>query len=123
VKMAIGVDIEKISRFHYLISKINCYSLNRMFTNSELDYAISSSSPESHLAVCFCAKEATIKALAKFCLYEFTLDKMGLYHDKMGMPGITIEGLPAHYDVSVSLSHSGNLAIASVLIIDITYLR
>lgn len=122
MKMAIGVDIEKISRFHFLISKINCYNLNGLFTNNELDYAISSSSPESHLAACFCAKEATIKALARFCLYEFTIDKMGIYHDKMGMPGIIIEGLPTHYDVSVSLSHSGNMAIASVLIIDIDYI-
>lgn len=115
--IAIGVDIEKISRFDYLISRIGKYNLKRIFSDSELEYSISTGDAASHLAACFCVKEAAIKALSKFRMGGIGLERIEVIHDAGGMPELRIEGLPGHYRVSASVSHSGGLVMASVLVV------
>ena len=116
MKIAIGVDIEKISRFGFLASKIDVYKLSRIFSVSELKYSMSAGNVDSHLAACFCAKEAAIKALSKFQIKSIGFEQIEVIHNASGIPELFIEGLSAHYDISVSISHSGNMAIASVLV-------
>ena len=115
--ISIGVDIEKISRFNYLISRIGKYNLKRIFSYSELEYSISARDAASHLAACFCAKEAAIKALSKFGMGGIGLESIELIHDEDGVPELHVEGLPRHYLVSVSVTHSGGMAVASVLVV------
>lgn len=116
MNIAIGVDIEKISRFDYLVSRIGKYNLNRIFSDLELEYSISAGHAASHLAACFCAKEAALKALSKFGMGGIGLERIEVIHDESGMPELRIEGLPGHYRVSASVSHSGGMAMASVLV-------
>lgn len=117
--IAIGVDIEKISRFDYLISMVGKYNLKRIFSDSELEYSILAGDAASHLAACFCAKEAGIKALSKFGLGGIGLERIEVIHDPGGMPELRIQELPGNYRVSVSLSHSSGMAMASVLIMEL----
>ena len=115
--IAIGVDIEKISRFDYLVSRIDTYNLKRIFSGSELEYSISAGDAASHLAACFCAKEAAIKALSRFGIGDIGMERIEVIHDEAGMPELRVEGLPENYRVSASVSHSGGMAMASVLVV------
>ena len=116
IDTSIGVDIEKISKFEYLLSQKGFYNLNRIFLNSELEYAIAEGNAASHLAACFCMKEATIKALSQFGVCGIGLHQVEVLHNDSGMPEINIIGLSNQYKVSVSTSHSGGMAIASTLV-------
>jgi len=115
--ISIGVDIEKISRFDYLISRIGKYNLKRIFSDSELEYSISAGDAASHLAACFCAKEAAIKALSRFGMGGIGVERIEMIHDEAGMPELRVEGLPGNYRISASVSHSGGMAVASVLVV------
>lgn len=117
-KMAIGVDIEDISRFEGKSQKF----LDRVYTKSEQEYCLSKSIPASHFAVRFCAKEAVIKALNSMNIKQPQLNQIEVCHDKNSCPKIKFLGkLPKEkeYDnleVEVSLSHDRTKAIAFVLI-------
>jgi holo-[acyl-carrier protein] synthase len=60
MKVEIGTDIEKISRFHKL--KSNLKFVNLVYTDGEQRYCFSKNKPEEHLAARFAAKESIIKS-------------------------------------------------------------
>lgn len=110
-----GIDIEEIVRFKKYENDINSHVLNRIFTKNELNYCFSKKNTAQHLAARFCAKEACIKAL-------FTLENKKLFLknieiiNKNVYPQIIVNtNLKNKYAISVSLSHSANYAIASVI--------
>jgi len=116
MKIAIGIDIEIVSRFRFLISKKDFYNLGRIFTNSEIEYAMTRPKPESHLAVRFCAKEAAYKALSQFGIHGVPPELIEVICDNTGIQTLHISGLAAHFVTSLSLSHSSDVAIASVIL-------
>lgn len=116
--MAVGVDIEDISRFEEKSQKF----LDRVFTKSEQEYCLSKSIPASHLAVRFCAKEAVTKALNSINIKQPAINQIEIYHSENGCPKIRFLGrLPElkeyeNLKIEVSLSHDRTKAIAFVLI-------
>jgi holo-[acyl-carrier protein] synthase len=60
--IGVGIDLVETSRF--LAAEISTKTLERIFTETELTYCRSKSSPELHLAARFAAKEAVVKALS-----------------------------------------------------------
>ena len=104
--MLVGIDLVHIPEF---INKIkNQNTLEKIFTSSELNQF---TSPESRSGI-FAAKEACMKALGK------KLDWLEIWveKEKSGKPTISYHLQPTTYNLSVSISHSGDYATAIVII-------
>lgn len=112
--MAVGVDIEDISRFEGKSQRF----LDRIYTVSEQEYCLSKSISAGHFAVRFCAKEAVTKALNSMGINNPQLNQIEVYHDKNGCPKIRLPDAKeyANLKVDVSLSHDRTKAIAFVTI-------
>ena len=111
--MAIGVDIEDISRFE---GKSQAF-LDRIYTKSEQEYCFSKPNPASHFAVRFCAKEAVIKALNSNGIVHPRLNQIEVYHGENKSPKIRFfEPKYTNLTIDVSLSHDKTKAIAFVII-------
>ena len=109
--MAIGVDIEDISRF---IDKSDEF-LHRVFTDNELEYSMKFSKPQSHLAARFCAKEAVIKALSALNIKNVQLKEIEAFHNENQCQQIRIlKKLDKNIKFQLSLSHDRTKAIAFV---------
>ena len=116
-KISIGVDIEDISRFTYLVKDKSF--LNKVFTKNELEYCLKKKNYSQHLAVRFAAKEAIIKAFSDFNkLLEF--NEISITNDKDGKPIVKLKN-QKDFNIKISLSHNKNNAIAFVLILKIEY--
>lgn len=112
-----GIDIEEIIRFEKYENYINSKFLNRVFTKNELDYCFSKKNPAQHLSARFCAKEACIKALFPFENKKLFLKQIEIIN-KNQYPQINIlTQLKNEYLLSLSISHSKQYAIASVIAI------
>lgn len=110
--MAIGVDIEDISRFENKSSEF----INRIYTPVEIEYCQSFREPQSHYAVRFCAKEAVIKALSALNIKNVQLNEIEIYHNENKCPQIRIlKPLEKNIDFQLSLSHDKTKAIAFVI--------
>ncbi len=111
--LAIGVDIEDISRFKNKKPEF----LERIFTKQELDYCFKNKYPERHLAARFCAKEAVIKALSGLYQKTLPLKQIEILKNKNSAPyvNIQIEELQK-YKIHLSISHEKEKAIAFVTV-------
>lgn len=108
--MAIGVDIEDISRFKNKSDKFYF----RIFSKDEINYCLKFSKPESHFAVRFCAKEAVIKALSVLGI-SAVLSDIEVYHDKNGCPQIRLNKIiDKKIRFQLSLTHDKSKAVAFV---------
>ncbi len=110
--MAVGVDIEDISRFK---DKSEAF-IQRVFTSAEAEYCKKFLKPESHFAVRFCAKEAVIKALTALDITEVQLNDIEVFHNENQCPQIRIlKKLDKTVNFQLSLSHDRSKAIAFVI--------
>lgn len=109
--MAIGVDIEDISRFK---NKPKSF-IKRVFTDLEQEYCYKFSKPESHFAARFCAKEAVIKALTALNITGVQFNEIEVFNNKNQCPQVRIlKKLDKNIDFQLSLSHDRSKAIAFV---------
>lgn len=110
-----GIDIEEIIRFKKYENNIDSNVLNRIFTKNELKYCFSKKNIAQHLTARFCAKEACVKALFPFENKKLFFKNIEVIN-KNDYPQIIVTAhLKNKYTMSVSLSHSANYAIASVI--------
>lgn len=108
----VGVDIEDISRFENKTREKDAHFLNRIFTKNELDYCFSNSLPAKHLAARFCAKEAVIKALGQILSKNLTYSQIEILKKENGAPYVNLIGCEENLEISVSISHDRQKAIA-----------
>jgi holo-[acyl-carrier protein] synthase len=111
----LGVDIIEIDRVKEAVERHGEKFLNRVFTGKELDYCTHRRSfrfPE--LAVRFAAKEAYSKALGTG-ISGIKFREIEVVNDKKGKPSIAVKG-KINKKVFISLSHSLNYAVATVVI-------
>jgi holo-[acyl-carrier protein] synthase len=111
----IGIDIIEIDRIKEAIENFGDKFLKRVFTDKELAYCRNRKSlklPE--LAVRFAAKEAYAKALGTG-LKGIRWKEIEVSNNDRGKPHISIKG-KIQQNIHVSLSHSRDSAVASVLI-------
>ena len=109
--MAIGVDIEDISRFKDKSPEF----LHRVFTDLEIEYCMKYSDSERHFAARFCAKEAVIKALTALSVKHVSLKQIEVFHDENKCPQVRIlKELKRNINFELSLSHEQTKAIAFV---------
>lgn len=114
---AIGVDIEQISRLKR--SMENSRFLDKCFTKSEQKYILSKANAAQSAAGMFCAKEAFMKAMGAGLGY-FSLCDIEILHQENGKPYMKLynraKEMTEGENVLVSISHTGDLATAQVLI-------
>ena len=108
--MGLGVDIEEISRFKG--KTFGNPTLNKIFTQKELEYCFKKDLPEESLTARFCAKEALIKALPIKLFYnqiEISIKK--------GKPCFILpEEESNKYKIKLSISHCKNYSVAMVIV-------
>jgi holo-[acyl-carrier protein] synthase len=117
-KHAHGIDIIEISRIAKAVDSWGERFLKRVYTDREIEYC-KGRAPE--LAARFAAKEAVMKALGTGHVGVSPQD-IEILPDKKGAPLVTLRG-GAHTkaekiglsDLAITLSHSRDYAIASVV--------
>ncbi len=107
----IGIDIVEVQRIKDMVEHYGQRFLNRLFTQGEINYALSASSDLrfERLAARFAAKEALIKAVG----YSLPFHSIEVNHTASGRPKITCSIISGK--IEASLSHTEKLAIACVL--------
>ncbi len=107
----IGIDIVEVDRFRQAMDRWGDRLCKRVFTGSELGYCYAQRYPERHLAARFAAKVSLSKALGKrirFVDVEVTRDAKG--------PGLMVKGLGEGLNISVTITHDGNLSMAGTIV-------
>ena len=109
----IGVDCEEISRFE----KMNAAFAEKVFTKKEREYCRAKARPSQHFAARFAGKEAVIKCFGGIGK-KIPFNKIEILKCENSAPAVRIlDGSLGGYDVMLSLSHSGNMAIAFAVIL------
>lgn len=87
------------------------YLLNKIYTQTELDYCLSKKNKYQHFAARFAAKEAIAKALATGWSKGFRWKDIEIYNEKSGMPNVKLFGklkdfLGEDKLLKITMSHS-----------------
>lgn len=108
--LSVGVDIIEIPRIRESIRKFGWNFLRRVFTQAELDFCLSRREPVPGLAGRFAAKEAFRKAHGSPLRWK----DVEISREAGRPPRILFKG--QNHSAAVSISHSRNYAIATVVI-------
>ena len=115
-----GIDVVKISRIEE--SAKNKTFLNRVFTNEEIEYFDSKKNAPQSIAGVFAAKEAFLKALGKG-IGHISFTDICVSHNILGKPFFKFSEKAEKIvermklQVSLSITHDADVAIASVYIL------
>lgn len=120
--IGIGIDIVEIARIRQLMARWQDRFVRRVFTETELEYALRRHDPAQHLAARFAAKEATLKALGTGLSMGVRWREMEVRRARGERPRLALSGRTAELGeargvrrLHVSLTHDGGLAVAQVL--------
>jgi len=121
-----GVDIVEIGKFREILTRHEAF-LTDVFTPGEREYCRSRACPHVHLAGHFAAKESYLKALGTGLSgvgIPHALSEVEVSHAASGGPRLSVSGWVAKLaakrrvrQTSVSISHSGDYAIAAVVLV------
>lgn len=119
-----GIDIVEVFRMRDAISKWGNSFLTKVFTNKEISYSNSKRFAPQHFAARFAAKEAVVKAFGEARKSPVNWTDIEVFNDKEGRPVMLLSNkalkLKRRKNVSeviVSMSHSKNYAVASVILL------
>ncbi len=112
--MRTGIDIEQVKRF---VNRDKAF-LNFVFSAQELTYCFSKTFPEQHLCGIYCAKEALFKALSGL-IQNLNYTDFTVLHDQFGAPFVTLPPKLGDLRVGLSISHTSDYAVASVVLYNI----
>jgi holo-[acyl-carrier protein] synthase len=125
VIVGLGVDMEEVSRIREVISRHGRIFLDRIFTSAEVAYCERHRDPAERYAARFAAKEATMKALGTGWSKGVRWRDIEVTRKPGGRPTIVLHGIASeHADrlgarhLSLSLTHTGNFALAEVILED-----
>ena len=115
--MSNGIDIVEINRFKDLIN--NKSFLEKIFTQKELEYIKKRDFSLNTIAGLYASKEAFLKSVKKG-INNYELKNIEILHDENNAPYILlnekIEKELKYKNISLSISHDKDYAVASVLI-------
>ncbi len=116
---AIGVDLAEIDRVEALIENYGEKFLSRVFTETEIDYCRQKANAQS-FAARFAVKEAVFKAAGTGLSLGMHWRDVEIVNNAKGKPRVELHGKTAEMlagkKIHVSISHSGNLAIAMIVV-------
>lgn len=117
-----GVDIVDVSRIRRMLDEHGERFLTRCFTRDERAYCDTKADSAIHYAGRFAAKEAVFKALGTGLSDGLTWQDCGVTVQTGGQPTVALTGRARTKasdlritDWSLSISHTGDLALASVV--------
>ena len=114
----LGVDVEQVERVRRACRRHGGRFLRRVFTEAEREYCLAKLDPYPHLAARFAAKEAAFKALGTGWGRGVGWHDVEVRHAGGGAPGLVFSGcVAAHTRALVSLSHTSEYAVATVIIL------
>jgi len=115
----IGADIENVDRFEKFISSGNNSVLNRIFTQSEIEYCFSKSKIAQYLAARYAGKEAVVKALTSIGKTKVDYREIEITNNGNGVPMARINNEEySNLQIYLTLSHSSDKAIAFAIAIE-----
>lgn len=121
--IGIGIDIIEIKRIEKAMQKGSDRFRIRIFTDREVEYCEKKRKKYQHYAARFAAKEAAMKALGTGLRKGIGFPEIELINKVSGKPelffyGKALEILDASggREVSVSVSHSNDYAVATVVL-------
>jgi holo-[acyl-carrier protein] synthase len=117
----IGIDIIEIDRIKKSVQKFGDLFLNKIYTETELDYCLKKANKYQHLAARFAAKEAISKALATGWSKEFRWKDIEIFNENSGMPNVKLFGnlqkfLEGNKSLKITMSHSENYVTCFAII-------
>lgn len=120
--VGLGVDIAEIDRIQAAIERHGAPILERLFTAKEIAYCESHKNKFERYAGRFAAKEAAMKALGTGWRAGVRWRDIEVTNLSSGKPTLRFEGATRQIadrlgvkQISLSITHSGNLALAQVI--------
>ncbi|MGA8871363.1 MAG: holo-ACP synthase [Candidatus Acidiferrales bacterium] len=120
--VGLGLDIAEIDRIEAAIVRHGAPFLERLFTPAEVAYCERHKGKYERYAARFAAKEAAMKALGTGWSHGVRWRDIEVTREPSGKPTLRLEGVAAQIaqrmgvkNISLSITHSGNLALAEVI--------
>jgi holo-[acyl-carrier protein] synthase len=120
-----GIDLVEIERIQHSIERYGSRFLNRVYTPAEQAYCLRKRNAAESFAARFAAKEAGAKALGTGIGYGVTWREIEVGRAPGGKPLLVYHGRAAQIasrlgvaNTALSLTHSNQLASASVILED-----
>lgn len=118
-----GIDLVEIERIEQSMTRFGARFLDRVFTAAEQAYCLRKRNAAESLAARFAAKEAAAKALGTGISRGVNWLEIEVVREPGGRPSIRFHGRAAELaermgvvHVALSLTHTGSLSMASVLL-------
>ncbi|MFP5209562.1 MAG: holo-ACP synthase [Acidobacteriota bacterium] len=118
-----GIDLVEIPRIQQAMDRFGRRFLDRVYTASEQDYCLRKHNAAESLAARFAAKEAAAKALGTGISQGVGWREIEVVREPGGRPNLRFHGraamIAAHMGMvsaALSLTHTGSLAMASVVL-------
>ena len=118
-----GIDIAEVPRIADSIQRFGERFLHRVFTEGEIRYCDSKANRAERYAARFAAKEAAMKALGTGWNHGVRWRDVEVFREPGRRPTIKFHGKAAEFaarmhakNISLSLSHTTEQAIASVIL-------
>ncbi|MBW8000432.1 MAG: holo-[acyl-carrier-protein] synthase [Planctomycetes bacterium] len=122
--IAHGIDLVDFPRIDEMIKRHGAKFLDRIFTESEQEYAGKNRDKTEKFAGRFAAKEAILKLMGTGWRGKIAWTDIEVINNKLGQPLVTITGevkkIAESLDIkhiTVSITHTANFAIASAVAI------
>jgi len=122
VIVGLGLDIAEVDRIEAAIGRHGAPFVERLFTPAEVSYCEQHKNRFERYAARFAAKEAAMKALGTGWRHGIRWRDIEVTNEPSGKPTLRLAGVAAEFaarlgvkSISVSLTHSGNLALAQVI--------
>jgi holo-[acyl-carrier protein] synthase len=120
--VGLGLDISEIDRIEAAINRHGAPLLDRLFTPAEVSYCERHKNRFERYAARFAAKEAAMKALGTGWSRGVRWRDIEVVREPSGKPTLRLAGAAREIadalgvkNISLSITHSGNLALAHVI--------
>lgn len=120
--VGLGLDIAEIDRIEAAIGRHGAPFIERLFTPAEVAYCESHKNRFERYAARFAAKEAAMKALGTGWRHGVRWRDIEVTREAEGKPVLCLAGVARELadrlgvkNISLSITHSGNLALAQVI--------
>lgn len=123
--VGLGLDVAEVDRIADALTRHGVPMLERLFTPNEVAYCERHKNKFERYAARFAAKEAAMKALGTGWTHGVRWRDIEVRNAIGGKPTLRLEGVARQLadklgarNISLSITHSGNLAIAQVIFED-----
>jgi holo-[acyl-carrier protein] synthase len=117
-----GIDLVEISRIKHAVDRFGSRFLDRVYLKLEQEYCLRKKHSAESFAARFAAKEAAAKALGTGISQGVNWLEIEVVRERSGRPALRLHGRAAQraeqmgvVNTSLSLTHTGELAMASVV--------